>query len=92
MAAEGIANNTLTPFVNNTESYGESVVLNTTTPESDYFIVERAESGQGSLAKYDDTTTDFFELIFNATPIAGDPDQSPITFKFGFLYIEITAS
>jgi hypothetical protein len=92
LSSEGIENNSLSPFVNNTESYDESLVLNTTTPEADYFIVERAESGQGSLAKYDDNSTDFFELIFNATPIAGDPDQSPITFKFGFLYIEITTS
>ena len=56
----GLSNSNLQSFTNNTESFDEPVVLNTTTPAADYFIVEKAEDGVSSLAKYNDNSTDFF--------------------------------
>jgi len=87
LATYDILNSTLQPFVNNTESYSSSVVLNSQAPAADYFILEKASDGTTTLAKYYDTSTDFFEIIFSAIPLAGDTNTSPILFKFGFIDI-----
>jgi hypothetical protein len=82
-----VTDKSLDAFVNNTPSYDNPVVLNAETPAANYFNVEKAEDGISTLAKYDDNQTDFFEIMFNATPLESDTNQDPIFFKFGFIDI-----
>ncbi|MGD9901689.1 MAG: hypothetical protein AB7S44_04065 [Spirochaetales bacterium] len=88
LSSYSTADKTIDAFTNNTESFDDASILNTLSTFNDDFVLEQDAETGSTYVRYADYSTDFFEITFTVTPLAGDTNTDPITFEIGFLNLD----